>query len=207
MAALAALACLPWLSFLGLCAAHDPADEAARVAEITAAAERAYAGSRFDIVQASLEGGALKVVLDDLDACADGATIRSLTQFVDLAHHRVEGWPDSARPVEGSGEARFFIRFHPAGDWARQKPALYAEKERFLDAARRDVGWGQQAAVLASERFHARYPRESLRAYTIVGYCPDGQSTSLERDSIPFRTADPEGLTNTVAAVAAWYSR
>ncbi|PKP80208.1 MAG: hypothetical protein CVT80_14255 [Alphaproteobacteria bacterium HGW-Alphaproteobacteria-2] len=207
MPALVALACLQWLSFLGLCDAPDPAAEAAQAAEIIAAAEDAYIGSRFDIVEARLAAGALTVELVDLDACADGATIRSLTRFVDLGQHRVEGRVGAARPVGDTGEVRFFIRFHPAGDWARREPDLYAEKERLLDAARREVGWGQRAALLASERFLARHPQESLPAYTVVGYCPDGVSTSLQRDAIFFRTTDPERLTKAVSAVAARSSR
>lgn len=202
-----ALACLSWLAFLGLCAAPDPAAEAAQVAQIIAAAEGAYAGSRFDIVEARLEGGVLTVELVDLDACADGATIRSLSRFVDLAQHRVEGRVGGARPIGDAGEVRFFIRFHPAGEWATQEPALYAEKERLLDAARAEVGWGQQAALLASGRFLARHPQESLPAYSVVGYCPEGVSTSLQRDALFFRTSDPEGLTQAVSAIAARYSR
>lgn len=201
------LGCLSWLSFLDQCSEPDPAAEAAREAEIIVAAVSAYADSRFDIVKARLEEGALTVELVDHDACADGATIRSLTRFVDLGHHRVEFNLNSVEPIDGSDEVGFFMTFRPAGEWARQEPALYAEKQRLLDAARREVGRGEQAALLASERFLARYSQESLRAYTIFGSCPDGLSTSLQRDWIFFRTSDPEGLAKAVSEIAARYSR
>jgi len=202
---LASLVCLPWLSFLGLCGEPDPAAEAARVAEITAAAENASVGTRFDVVQASLEGGALKVELTDLDACADGATIRSITRFVDLSHHRVQADPRSFERI--GDEIKFFVYFIPVGEWAEHQPELSEEKDRILNAARSEVGWGEEAALIASRRFLEKYPRESLPAYTVFGSCPDGQSTSLKRDWIVFQTPDPEGLVEALNVLAVQYYR
>lgn len=203
--ALAFIGCISWLSFLGLCGEPDPAAEAARAAEITAAAEWASVGTRFDIVQASLEGGALKVVLDDLDACADGASIRSITRFVDLAHHRVEGRLRYAKRI--GDETRFFAYFIPVGEWAERQPELSEEDDRILNAARSEVGWGTEAGLLASRRFLEKHPLEGLPAYTVFGSCPDGQSISLKDDWIVFQTPDPEGVVEALNVLAVQYYR
>lgn len=177
---------------------HSEMEDAEAKEIILGAAESSYLGSRFDTIEVSLTGPVLRVYLHDLDACSAGASIQSIETIVDLSIYREK--TVTTRSVDYHNEPLTFITFT---EWRDHNRELSAKQSVALTQARSEVGWGTEAAILASERFLQKHPLETLSSYRITGYCPSGYSIGFDRDTMTFQITDPQKLLDAFSVISA----
>ncbi len=177
---------------------YSDLEELAATAIIVEAAESSYHGSRFDTIEVSITGSVLRVYLHDLDACSVGASIQSIESIVDLSIYTEK--TVTTRSVDYHNEPLTFITFT---EWRDKNRELSAKKLAALTQARSEVGWGTEAALLASERFLQEHPLETLSSYRITGYCPSGSSIGFDRDTMTFQITDSQKLLDAFSVISA----
>ncbi|WP_282151403.1 hypothetical protein [Ruegeria atlantica] len=149
-------------------------DEAS--SRVSSALERAYEGSRFDQLDASIDQCIVRFHRRDSEGCSQGGTIQANSYFVDLRHHTATYLDRYAREV--NGEWRFRIELEPKGKWKTRAGEIDQEQDNLLSSARAQLGWGQHAAIAANEKFLLQNDVDSFHSLSTVEYCPMGQSQS-----------------------------
>ncbi len=134
---------------------------------------QAYLGSRYDVIEASIDNCEVRFFVKDTEACSSGAQIQSHGYFYDLRHFDAEIWNEYAKPVDDMW--RFRVELTPKGEWATQVESIRAEGKRRLEAARAEFGWGQTAVIEANSDFSKRYNIEEFFSLGSTGYCPNAE--------------------------------
>jgi hypothetical protein len=165
---------------------------------IVEAVNSRYRGGRFNTIEVSFSGPVLRVYIHDSDACSDGASIQSIESVVDLSvFTEKKAVTNSLRYRD---EPVIFVRFT---EWRDRNRALSAKHSANITEARAEVGWGQEAAILATERFLQEHPFETLSSYEIIGYCPSGSGIGFDTDVMTFQITDPQKLLDAFSVISA----
>ncbi|WP_300059627.1 hypothetical protein [uncultured Roseobacter sp.] len=130
--------------------------------------EHRFVGTRFDVYEAQVSQCQIRVHYHDEDACGAPHTLQTYTSFVDLRVFEIDDHIRIYPAAEGLRLAPGFTPRPRVGDESRY---IIEYDEALLEEARAEIGWGWQAAVLASERLVSQYPMETLAAWREVTQC------------------------------------
>lgn len=166
------------------------ADEARYL--VSNALERAYEGSRYDELEASIDHCVVRFHRRDSSACSQGASVQTLTYFVDLRRHSAHYFEHRAKEVDD--EWRFRIELTPKGEWLETAKAIDRDQARILNSMRDELDWGRHAAIAANEEFRSKYDVDSFHSLTTAGYCPVGQTQRVVLDRISLQGENVEEL-------------
>ncbi len=167
---------VPLLSKLllaSLLVAPQGAISGAESSKIAEALKRAYVGSRYDIVEASVNQCRITVSVRDSDACDKGATIQSVRYFYDLRHHQARFLNKNAREIDGMW--RFHILLSPVGEWEARTFDLKAKAKIRRQAAIEKYGRGKEAAIASSQEFLLNNSVTDFFSSGTTEYCPSGK--------------------------------
>jgi hypothetical protein len=126
-------------------------------------------GARHDAWEVSVSACRIQVFRHDDDVRGQPTTITTKEEFVDL--RVLEATDSSMHAIIGHSGPTVNVRFVPRPGIGDETSYLEGYDERLLAEARAEIGWGWQAAVLASDRLLQDYPLESLALWRRATQC------------------------------------
>ncbi|MEM1073772.1 MAG: hypothetical protein AAGI36_04930 [Pseudomonadota bacterium] len=139
----------------------------------------------------------ISIRVETLSNCTDPVQAAAYSYFVDLKHNAPRTGRDRPR-IDGDMWA-LSVRFERFGTWIDESRRINRRSDEILAAARREMGWGPDAAYAAASQFLREVDIEDIRDWESREYCSGGVTFMPSLRRLRLRSPDLNPATDALA--------